>query len=119
MDKSLKRQIGFKPATPESYKGKKAAVITPVVKKTKAEVVKILPGQTITMASFATQKEVTAKQVVAWINAHPLFKWGGMCAEIGIHKGNFLKVIQSQEPKLKPEIVAKIVAVIGEYGFNV
>lgn len=63
--------------------------------------------------------EITAKQVVAWINSHPLFKWSSMCFLIGINKGNFGITIQSEDPKIKPEIVLKIVSVISKYGFQV
>jgi len=60
----------------------------------------------------------TARQLIAWIKKHPLFKWAVMCQQIGIDKSNFKRAMLSKEPVIKPEIAAKIEAVLKEYGYG-
>ena len=60
----------------------------------------------------------TAEEVISWINDHPMFKYSAMCEEIGMDKGRFCKILKAEKPSLKPEVVAKIQAVIKEYGFR-
>lgn len=101
MPTPLKRQIGFK-AAPNTRK----EAVKPAEKKPVAAKIAELP------------KEYTPEEVVAWINDHPGFKWGWMCDQIGLNKGNFGVTLKSEAPKIKPGMVLKMVSVIKDYGFN-
>lgn len=64
------------------------------------------------------QEPATAREVISWIKDHPMFKYAHLCDEIGFDKGQFCKILKAENPSLKPEMVAKIQAVIKEYGFR-
>lgn len=65
----------------------------------------------------APNKPITALSVVEWVNSHPLFKWSGMCLKIGLDKGNFGKILKSDKPELKKEVLEAVVEVLQQYGF--
>lgn len=101
MDKKLNRQIGFrsdrKIATVNHPKWAKPLIEQAVKEKKEKDV---------------------PKQIVAWINERPLFKWSGMCRELGIDPSNFSRILQSTNPVIGPEMMAKILPVLREYGFS-
>lgn len=59
----------------------------------------------------------TAKKIVEWINSHEMFKWSKMCLKIGIDKGNFARVLQSEDPIITEENKVKIIDIIKKYGY--
>lgn len=107
MDKTLKRQIGYKAAKSAPKPTEKPSL------KQKAENIVGVAKKEVPVIS-----SVTPQDVVDWIIAHPLFKWSGMCRELGMNKGNFAVVIHSRVPKIKPEVLGKIIPVLTEYGFK-
>lgn len=96
MDK-LKRQIGYIP--PE----KKITPQTPVEKPATAQSI-IEVGD--------------ALKITTWINTHPEFKWAAMCKKVGVSKGNFHRILQSENPNIKPEHIAQIKLILKEYGYE-
>jgi hypothetical protein len=124
MDKTLKRKIGYQPPK-KTVTVLKTPVPVPNVpdqatfkdaQKGKRD--KPSAGSKALAKEIMKAPVITAKQVVDWIKSHPLFKWGSMCFLIGIDKGNFARTLESADPKIKPEILTKIVAVIKQYGFT-
>ena len=160
MEKSLKRQIGYKRPTPAAPVSKPKAASTSIEKEN--EIAQGPPPQSHTKGSvsvkdlvegFASELQkqkkeydaklealaakneklrgdvqllkdgpnnepATAQEVISWINSHPMFKYSVMCDEIGIDKARFCRTLQSKNAVIKPEIVAKIEAVIKRYGFR-
>lgn len=102
MEKKLNRQIGYKPP-------KKSPDPTIVIVKPK----KVKPPVTIELVS----KPSTAQDIIAWIKAHPHFKWFSMCRELGIDGGNFKRTMDAECPVIKPENILKIEKNLMEYGY--
>ena len=94
MDKTLKRNIGYK----------KSKITTPVVVKPKEVVVDV-------------PRASPAKDIVEWIKAHPWIAWGRMCIELGLDKGNFKRTMDSENPSIKAEIIIKIETGLKNYGY--
>ena len=159
MDKSLKRQIGYKKPTSAASVSKpkaattclenaleKAKEITQAQTKGGISVKELVEGFSselqkqqkeydAKLEALAAKNEklrgdvqllkdgpnnepATAQEVISWINSHPMFKYSVMCDEIGIDKARFCRTLQSKNAVIKPEIVAKIEAVIKRYGFR-
>lgn len=101
-DKKLKRQIGYIPSS----------VIKPVEKKltetkdTVTDIVELLKNE-----------KKKAVKIVEWINSHKEFKWGGMCSELKIDRGNFQRILKSKSPSIKIEHVSKIESFLTKYGY--
>lgn len=118
MPQPLKRKIGYvKPKV-----AAKKIVETPTFKAVGNESAKLNRGEPIGPEWLADspmcKKPATAKQLIAWIQKHPLFKWGTMCQQIGIDKANFKRTMESEEQVIKPEIASKIEAILRLYGFG-
>lgn len=115
MDKKLSRQIGYKRPTTIKLEGKPVGTLS-VKKRTDA----IAPTKVVAEVISEKKKKEgpTAAQVVAWIKAHPLFKWAALCKLVGMDRSNFSKVLRSETPLLKKEVVDSIAAILRDYGFE-
>lgn len=121
MDKKLNRQIGYHRPAALKTGGKKPGIsdlkeIAAAIEKKTAT--KPRPDKPAPKAAVNPVIEATAADVVKWINSHKLFKWGGMCAQLGLDRRKFSPVLKSKAPSIEPEMLAKIVGVLREYGFQ-
>jgi hypothetical protein len=120
MEKKIKgREILFrkeksKKSAPEPKKqGPKSAI--PISKP--ASPVKIDPGPAKKSIEPIPGPNET-ENVVEWIKNHPLFKYAGMCKDIGVDRSNFYNQYIHGKSKIPPELLDKIIAVIVEYGYT-
>jgi len=96
MDKKLNRTIGYRP-------DKNGVNASPGTAKTKASVHKKSP--------------VTAKEVCNWLKSHEYLSISPLCKAAGLDPGNFHRTMASENPVIKPEIIDKLVNILGQYGF--
>lgn len=110
MDKKLTRKIGYKrkPSPPIKVDDGKITVTK--------KFAKALIGSKF---SKPVDIPVTPKQVIDWINAHPGFKWAWLCKQVSVNKSNFSRTIQHEDPKIRPDVLEKMVVIIKDYGFGV
>lgn len=114
MDKTLNRVIGY-------IKPKAQPEVKPAIKKSIIE--EAIPYvESASKAMFKMQDMIENEKnkpikIVTWLKDHPYFKWGAMCRDLGIDKGNFQRVLKSDLPNIKPELIVKIEAVLRNYGF--
>lgn len=103
MEKTLKREIGYKPE-----KTTKKATTTPVVSKLEVK-------NTPVVVEEAKSK---AKEITTWLKSHPFFAWGRMCVALGIDKGNFQKILNSEKPSMSENNITKIENALKNYGYG-
>lgn len=111
MDKKLNRQIGYKKPTTVKATSTKATNYSSVVAYTVVKKEKPAP-------SPEEAKAIKEKKIIAWINSHPMFKWGSMCLLLKINKGNFHGNLSSKKPFISLENIKKIEQVISDYGYE-
>jgi len=112
MDKNLSRKILF---------DKKSAVITPEKSKKQAEETAKPKVEPLKQPEIKFQPDSSpnpALKPILWINSHPEFKWSAMCLKIGLDKGNFKRVLDAENPVMKPEHLTKIINFIKDYGYG-
>lgn len=63
-------------------------------------------------------QKTVSKKITKWIKDHPDFKWTRMCKSVGIDKGSFSRIINSEEPVFKLEHIPLIENKIKEYGYT-
>lgn len=104
MDKTLNRVIGY---------DKKSESVSPPVKKDNQQ-------QSSSQEVPEIKKTVgdESAKIVSWINDHIYFKWSSMCAVVGIDKGNFKRILESEKPVIKDEVVNKIEKILKRYGYD-
>jgi hypothetical protein len=111
MDKP-KRQIGYiKPELRDGIK-KESFIdkITPFVEETSGAMVKI--------SHLIHLQNSKSKKIVDWIKNHKKFKWGLMCDEVGMDRGNFQRLLKAEEPTIKVEFIDKIEENLKQYGYK-
>ena len=103
MEKTLKREIGYKPeqttknVSPTKVVDKKPPKTTPVV---------------------VEDPKLKALKIVVWLKAHPFFAWGRMCVALGIDKGNFKRTLDSENPSINENNIVKIENALKNYGYG-
>lgn len=119
MNKTMKRQIGYKPD--KKQVGVKLKAVPP---KTNEKIPvdnlqRIKKAEELRrQADELLQPSSTAKEIVDWIKSHPLIAWGRLCELVGIDAGNFNKILQSPSPSMKPDIIFKIETALKPYGYS-
>jgi hypothetical protein len=129
MDKVLKRQIAYKPATKESFSGSKKEVpalsINPLAKYQKkvekkhgAQANKPVKIKKAAAKKVEVKKPDTNlnKKVVDWFNSHPLISNAGVCGAASISPSNFFKDLKAG--RIPEHHLPKLVAIIKNYGFE-
>jgi hypothetical protein len=119
MERKLNRTIGY--VRPETRKTVLEEPATPKVENKLTEEIKesvhqATAAQVNIEQILATQK-IKSLKIVKWINGHKKFKWGAMCLELGIDKGNFQRTLKSNEPEIKLEHIHKIEENLKPYGY--
>ncbi len=114
MDKKLNRTIGYKPnksvTVSKSESPKKEPSVSETPKENSSEPINVL--------AIIEAEKAKAKKIVQWINDHKEFKWGGMCTKLKIDRGNFQRVLKSDEPSIKVENIILIEEFLTEYGYD-
>ena len=59
-----------------------------------------------------------SKKITTWINSHPAIKWSLVCKNVGIDKGNFQKILKSENPSIKIENIIKLEKELKKYGYE-
>jgi len=59
-----------------------------------------------------------SKKIVLWIKSHPAIKWSVICKNVGIDKGNFQKILKSEDPSIKIENIIKLEKELKKYGYE-
>lgn len=96
----------------------KSTVRPAVLKEKKDEVDIPIKNEPQTDTSSVIIAELAkSPKITKWINDHPLFKWGTMCDSLGIDKGNFHRILNSKEPKIKIELISPIENILKDYGY--
>lgn len=110
MDKKMKRVVGY--VAPKVEKKES------VIKAQKMEDVLAEPVKSqINVSEIIASEIEKAPKIVKWINDHPAFKWGVMCSELGIDRGNFQRTLNSEKIKIKIEFIAPIEEYLKKYGY--
>lgn len=105
MDKTMKRQIGFKKP--------------PQTKEIKAPVKPKLNGKLVVAPKTLskTTGKATAQDIYKFLREHPLIKIGGLCKVIGSDKSNFYTSMKNGH-NLPQEKIDKIVEILKNYGWS-
>jgi len=116
MDKKLSRTIGYvKPELRDEPK--KAKVEKPVLEQMD-DAVKSETASILKMSELIAIQNNKSKKIVKWINSHKKFKWGLMCDEVGMDRGNFQRLLKSDEPTIKVDFIDKIEENLKQYGYE-
>lgn len=62
--------------------------------------------------------KLKSKSITSWINSHPAIKWTLICKNLGIDKGNFHKILKSENPSIKIENIIKLEKELKKYGYE-
>jgi hypothetical protein len=62
--------------------------------------------------------KLKSKKIIGWINSHPAIKWSLICKDVGIDKGNFHKILKSENPSIKIENIIKLEKELKKYGYE-
>lgn len=117
MKKGLNRQIGYIKPKVNNTTPKEVAPLPKLTKEIKENVHKATEVSVDILKILEVQKTKSLK-IVKWINGHKKFKWGTMCLELGIDKGNFQRVLKSNAPEIKLELIPKIEENLKQYGYE-
>lgn len=115
MDKTMKRKIGY--VAPAKEIKNKAVRTVVIVSKPDGSIQIPAKVAKAMINSPLCAPAPTPEGVITWIKDHPLFKWSGMCRQIGIDAPNFSRTLTSEVPVIEPENLSKIVQIIESYGF--
>lgn len=117
MDKKLTRTIGYLKNTgelkiPEQKVKEKKEVPKKDPPKEESKELEILD-----LGSLCEIQKLKSLKIVVWIKAHEEFKWGIMCTKLGIDRGNFQRLLKSEAPAFKLNVIYKIEAFLKNYGY--
>ena len=62
--------------------------------------------------------KVKSKKITDWIKSHPAIKWTIICEMVNIDKGNFHRILKSENPKIKIEDIIKLEKELKQYGYE-
>lgn len=110
--KKPNRQIGY--IKPEL---KKAGVMEKEVPKSEVALVNKEETLAAKIEAIENYEKKATISIIKWIKSHPEFKWGVMCKNLSIDKGNFHRTINSKEPVIKLEDIIRIEETLKKYGY--
>lgn len=109
MDKTLNRRILF---------DKKSGEVADIPEKKKKQPVP--PKEAPKVPPAPQERPVRGNQsqkIVKWLKDHDLFKATAMAESIGIDRGNFSRLLNSENPTISDENQLKIISIIKRYGY--
>ena len=62
--------------------------------------------------------KLKSQKITSWIKSHPAIKWSFICKIVGIDKGNFQKILKSENPSIKIENIIKLEKELKKYGYE-
>lgn len=62
--------------------------------------------------------KVKSKKITDWIKSRPAIKWTIICEMVNIDKGNFHRILKSENPKIKIEDIIKLEKELKKYGYE-
>lgn len=105
--KRLTRTIGY--VKPELRKD----VVEPKSESPKEEPKTTEPD----LAIMSEMQKSKSLKITKWINSRKGFKWGVMCTELKIDRGNFQRTLKKEQPIIKAELIPEIEKFLETYGY--
>lgn len=105
--KRLARTIGY--VKPELRKGD----LQPEIESPKGEPNNSKPN----LLELVEIQKAKSLKIAKWINEHKEFKWGLMCTDLKIDRGNFQRTLKKEQPIIKVELIPEIEKFLKTYGY--